>query len=141
MSGESYVLLIQPSGFVGAQDEPCLNNGSCQITWNDFNCSCPADFSGRLCETRLWCVNRPCFHGAHCVDLPDGYECKSSLFHSFVKTLKLLELWWTFLTTIPSRFRGKTFNSPVESSFLLPSPQNFSYFHRFDRCHVSGQCS
>lgn len=81
-SGEIRVLLIHPSGFLGVQDEPCLNNGSCQITWNDFNCFCPIDFTGRMCETRIWCVNEPCFDGARCVDLPDGFECKLSPYHT-----------------------------------------------------------
>uniref|UniRef100_A0A3Q2YVP4 Crumbs cell polarity complex component 2 n=1 Tax=Hippocampus comes TaxID=109280 RepID=A0A3Q2YVP4_HIPCM len=55
--------------------EPCVNGGKCQITWNDFKCDCPINFSGRLCERRLWCVENPCFEGGHCVDVWDGYEC------------------------------------------------------------------
>ncbi|XP_060928141.1 protein crumbs homolog 1-like [Limanda limanda] len=57
------------------KDEPCSNGGQCHITWNDFICDCSINFSGRLCETRLWCVDNPCFDGVDCVDLQDGYEC------------------------------------------------------------------
>uniref|UniRef100_A0A665VVX8 Crumbs cell polarity complex component 2b n=1 Tax=Echeneis naucrates TaxID=173247 RepID=A0A665VVX8_ECHNA len=57
------------------KDEPCFNDGRCQVTWNDFKCDCSINYSGRLCETQLWCIGNPCFDGARCVDLQDGYEC------------------------------------------------------------------
>ncbi|CAJ1068708.1 protein crumbs homolog 1-like [Xyrichtys novacula] len=57
------------------KEEPCLNGGQCQVTWNDFKCDCSIKYSGRLCETRLWCVDKPCIDGVRCVDLQDGYEC------------------------------------------------------------------
>ncbi|CAL8276588.1 unnamed protein product [Merluccius merluccius] len=55
--------------------EPCENKGSCAITFNDFTCSCPKHYTGKTCETRVWCVSGPCVNGGHCVDLSDGYEC------------------------------------------------------------------
>uniref|UniRef100_A0A3P8WML0 Protein crumbs homolog 1-like n=1 Tax=Cynoglossus semilaevis TaxID=244447 RepID=A0A3P8WML0_CYNSE len=55
--------------------EPCFNSGHCEVTWNDFRCHCSINFSGQLCETRLWCVDSPCADGTRCVDLHDGYEC------------------------------------------------------------------
>ncbi|XP_028828786.1 protein crumbs homolog 2a isoform X2 [Denticeps clupeoides] len=58
--------------------KPCLNGGECTVTWNDFVCSCQPNFTGKHCETRLWCVSNPCINGGHCVDLPDGYECISN---------------------------------------------------------------
>lgn len=39
-------------------------------------CSCPMNYSGKTCDTRVWCVSDPCVMGSQCVDLPDGYECK-----------------------------------------------------------------
>lgn len=62
--------------FVCVQGEPCFNSGHCEVTWNDFRCHCSINFSGQLCETRLWCVDSPCADGTRCVDLHDGYECK-----------------------------------------------------------------
>ncbi|XP_035234358.1 protein crumbs homolog 2-like [Anguilla anguilla] len=57
------------------QAEPCRNGGECSVVWNDFACRCPLNFTGRTCETRVWCVSDPCVMGGRCVDLPDGYEC------------------------------------------------------------------
>ncbi|XP_061590507.1 protein crumbs homolog 2-like [Cololabis saira] len=55
--------------------EPCQNGGECAVTFNDFTCTCPPEYVGKTCETRVWCVNEPCADGGLCVDLPDGYEC------------------------------------------------------------------
>ncbi|XP_030641426.1 protein crumbs homolog 2b [Chanos chanos] len=55
--------------------KPCLHGGECQVTWNDFVCLCPPGFTGKTCETRVWCVSDPCVMGSVCVDLWDGYEC------------------------------------------------------------------
>uniref|UniRef100_A0A3Q2QKD6 Protein crumbs homolog 2-like n=1 Tax=Fundulus heteroclitus TaxID=8078 RepID=A0A3Q2QKD6_FUNHE len=55
--------------------KPCQNGGGCSITFNDFICSCPEEYTGKTCQTRVWCVSNPCVHGGLCVDLPDGYEC------------------------------------------------------------------
>ncbi|XP_054630679.1 protein crumbs homolog 1-like [Dunckerocampus dactyliophorus] len=62
------------------KNEPCANGGECQITWNDFKCDCPIQFSGRLCQKRLWCVDNPCSGRGQCVDLWDGYECLTEAF-------------------------------------------------------------
>ncbi|KAF3848620.1 hypothetical protein F7725_015117 [Dissostichus mawsoni] len=56
------------------------NGGRCTITFNDFTCSCAEEYTGKTCETRVWCVSDPCVNGGHCVDLPDGYECKNLKF-------------------------------------------------------------
>ncbi|XP_048877479.1 protein crumbs homolog 2-like [Brienomyrus brachyistius] len=53
----------------------CRNNGLCLVTWNDFVCSCNENFTGKTCETRLWCAGMPCATGSRCVDMADGYEC------------------------------------------------------------------
>ncbi|XP_048844777.1 protein crumbs homolog 2-like [Brienomyrus brachyistius] len=53
----------------------CQNGGECMVTWNDFICVCPSNFTGRRCERLVWCSTDPCPLGSSCVDLDDGYEC------------------------------------------------------------------
>lgn len=73
-----FLVLIKICPFFPLQTEPCQNGGKCTITFNDFTCSCPDEYTGKTCETRVWCVSDPCVNGGQCVDLQDGYECKNS---------------------------------------------------------------
>ncbi|XP_039618646.1 protein crumbs homolog 1-like isoform X1 [Polypterus senegalus] len=57
---------------------PCDNGGRCNITWNDFVCSCPTNFTGLTCQTRVWCSSEPCPLHTVCVDIPGGFECISN---------------------------------------------------------------
>ncbi|KAM6985160.1 protein crumbs homolog 2a [Aplochiton taeniatus] len=61
------------------QAGPCLHKGVCHITWNDFSCSCSKEYTGKTCDTRVWCVGDPCVAGGQCVDLADGYECVTNV--------------------------------------------------------------
>ncbi|XP_048369306.1 protein crumbs homolog 2 isoform X1 [Sphaerodactylus townsendi] len=58
--------------------EPCFNGGHCTVTWNDFICSCTANFTGKSCEERVWCESEPCSQATTCVDVPSGYVCLSN---------------------------------------------------------------
>lgn len=69
---------------VDLQVEPCLNGGECKVTWNDFTCSCSRDFTGKTCETRVWCVSDPCVNGGRCLELLDGFECMLILNIQFI---------------------------------------------------------
>nr|XP_020649057.1 protein crumbs homolog 2 isoform X2 [Pogona vitticeps] len=60
------------------KSEPCLNGGHCTVTWNDFNCSCPSDFTGKHCEEKVWCKSEPCPQGTTCIDVLSGYVCLAS---------------------------------------------------------------
>ncbi|XP_044515688.1 protein crumbs homolog 2 [Gracilinanus agilis] len=55
--------------------EPCHNGGTCTVTWNDFICVCPPNFTGPTCAERLWCQDQPCPPPTTCVEVPNGYIC------------------------------------------------------------------
>ncbi|XP_037020032.2 protein crumbs homolog 2 isoform X1 [Artibeus jamaicensis] len=55
--------------------DPCLNGGTCLVTWNDFHCTCPANFTGPTCAQQLWCPGQPCVQPATCEEVPGGFVC------------------------------------------------------------------
>ncbi|XP_069869358.1 protein crumbs homolog 2 [Dipodomys merriami] len=55
--------------------DPCLNGGTCLVTWNDFNCTCPDNFTGPTCAQQRWCPSQPCLPPATCEEVPDGFVC------------------------------------------------------------------
>ncbi|XP_056361423.1 protein crumbs homolog 2 isoform X2 [Oenanthe melanoleuca] len=57
------------------KSEPCQNGGRCIVTWNDFHCSCPANFTGKFCEEKVWCESDPCPEATTCLDVVAGYVC------------------------------------------------------------------
>ncbi|NXL95158.1 CRUM1 protein, partial [Alectura lathami] len=66
------------------KSEPCQNGGRCVVTWNDFHCSCPANFTGKFCEERVWCESDPCPEATTCVDVLAGYVClANATFNSY----------------------------------------------------------
>ncbi|NXC48749.1 CRUM1 protein, partial [Penelope pileata] len=66
------------------KSEPCQNGGRCIVTWNDFHCSCPANFTGKFCEERVWCESDPCPEATTCVDVLAGYVClANATFNSY----------------------------------------------------------
>ncbi|XP_068104249.1 protein crumbs homolog 2 isoform X1 [Hyperolius riggenbachi] len=54
---------------------PCKNNGTCVVTWNEFTCTCSANFTGPTCEEPVWCHRSPCPANSTCQDIPGGYTC------------------------------------------------------------------
>ncbi|XP_063265940.1 protein crumbs homolog 2 isoform X1 [Prinia subflava] len=66
------------------KSEPCQNGGRCIVTWNDFHCSCPANFTGKFCEEKVWCESDPCSEATTCVDVVAGYVClANATFHGY----------------------------------------------------------
>uniref|UniRef100_G3U9Y6 Crumbs cell polarity complex component 2 n=1 Tax=Loxodonta africana TaxID=9785 RepID=G3U9Y6_LOXAF len=70
---------------------PCLNGGTCLVTWNDFHCTCRANFTGPTCAQQLWCPGQPCLPPATCEEVPDGFICVAET---------------TFLEGPPAEFSG-----------------------------------
>ncbi|XP_061055934.1 protein crumbs homolog 2 isoform X3 [Eubalaena glacialis] len=62
-------------GQIRAEPQPCLNGGTCLVSWNDFHCACPANFTGPTCAQQLWCPGQPCLPPATCEEVPDGFVC------------------------------------------------------------------
>ncbi|CAN7992735.1 unnamed protein product, partial [Ixodes hexagonus] len=59
-------------------DGPCRNGATCADVWNAFECVCPPDFRGRLCDELRPCVRHSCPNDSVCQDLLEGRECVSS---------------------------------------------------------------
>ncbi|KAM5331107.1 protein crumbs homolog 2 isoform 2-T3 [Glossophaga mutica] len=64
-----------PGRHVFLLPDPCLSGGTCLVTWNDFHCTCPANFTGPTCAQQLWCPGQPCVPPATCEEVPDGFVC------------------------------------------------------------------
>ncbi|NXP71101.1 CRUM1 protein, partial [Ramphastos sulfuratus] len=66
------------------KSESCQNGGRCIVTWNDFHCSCPENFTGKFCEERVWCESDPCPEATTCIDVLAGYVClANATFNSY----------------------------------------------------------
>ncbi|XP_075415171.1 protein crumbs homolog 2 [Tenrec ecaudatus] len=83
--------------------DPCLNGGTCLVTWNDFHCTCPANFTGPTCAQQLWCPGQPCLPPAMCEEVPDGFVCVAET---------------TFLEGPPAEFSGHNLSTTRTFSSL-----------------------
>ncbi|EDV24278.1 uncharacterized protein TRIADDRAFT_64025 [Trichoplax adhaerens] len=63
---------------------PCHSNTTCVNGTYSFNCMCPPQRTGKLCETEIdACKSNPCVNGT-CYNVANGYNC--SCLHSFTGT-------------------------------------------------------
>ncbi|XP_015905653.1 delta-like protein B [Parasteatoda tepidariorum] len=53
----------------------CKNGGSCISNPDGFLCSCPAGFTGALCEKVQTCDSSHCLKGGTCMTSSDGIHC------------------------------------------------------------------
>ncbi|XP_038063463.1 protein crumbs-like isoform X2 [Patiria miniata] len=75
MTTNSSVLINECQSDDTCADSPCENGGTCNVTWNDFECECPTGFGGKNCSDLTICATDPCPTGADCRDVPNGHEC------------------------------------------------------------------
>ncbi|KAK7895824.1 hypothetical protein WMY93_021149 [Mugilogobius chulae] len=108
--------------------KPCHNGGKCTISFNDFTCSCPEEYKGKTCETRVWCVSGPCVNGGHCVTFLMDMNVSVSFFFKYqgiaIFTLVLLMLFLsgvynaTFENNAVQYSAGGSLANPVSSIYL-----------------------
>ncbi|OWA49854.1 Protein crumbs [Hypsibius exemplaris] len=107
------------------RDGPCRNGGTCEVTWNDFRCTCPIAFRGRTCELSNFCLSNECPSShAQCKKVDDDYECRTSI--SFLDTSG-------YVTYVPTKssssfqrvsFRFRTRNTDAKNIFSLTSSRH-----------------
>ncbi|XP_039288666.1 protein crumbs isoform X2 [Nilaparvata lugens] len=69
-------------------DNPCLQGGTCRVTWNDFVCECTRGHKGKRCEEMELCELKRCPEGSVCRNVEaageasqggGGYECAANI--------------------------------------------------------------
>ena len=80
-AGQKFVLEEQTQLTMGecvlCYEQECQNQGECSQPSEQFECSCPAGFSGSLCEVNIdecFAPTAPCVHG-QCEDGVNNYTC------------------------------------------------------------------
>jgi protein crumbs len=64
------------------RDNPCLHNGECFNTWNDFGCTCERGYKGKQCQLIQFCELQNCPGNAICKNLDGGFDCITNVtFH------------------------------------------------------------
>lgn len=61
------------------QSSPCQNDATCNVTWNDYHCTCTFGFKGKNCDELEYCARNSCPYDSTCRNLMDGYECLANL--------------------------------------------------------------
>ncbi|XP_045483741.1 protein crumbs isoform X3 [Harmonia axyridis] len=77
------------------RSKPCLHDGRCEVTWNDYQCHCARGFKGKNCNELKFCEIETCPKGSDCKNLEDGFECIANA--SFDATSKPLRYSLTIL--------------------------------------------
>ncbi|XP_071747876.1 protein crumbs isoform X2 [Lepeophtheirus salmonis] len=94
------------------KENPCENGGICQVTWNDYHCSCPKGYRGRNCDEKEYCFWYKCPGNSTCKSLKDGHEClTNATFNGINSTVSftpsLEDNSLKSLNTILATFRSK----------------------------------
>ncbi|EEZ98818.2 protein crumbs [Tribolium castaneum] len=82
---------------------PCLHNGVCENTWNDYRCICTRGFKGKDCSDLEFCEIERCPKESVCKNLEDGSECvANATFDGKTPPLKYRLVTWPNSTKIVS---------------------------------------
>ena len=90
---------------------PCLNDGICQVTWNDYTCECQPGYKGANCSVIEYCYWNQCPEGSTCKTLVDGHECLSNATFNGINSNIVYESQLdsvNSIDTISATFRTKT---------------------------------
>lgn len=61
---------------LSCKSNPCLNNGTCMLSGNNFTCLCPRGYDPPLCDLRKnFCESNPCLNEGVCLNLSGGPKC------------------------------------------------------------------
>ena len=57
---------------------PCQGGATCKDVGANFECTCPVERTGQLCETWIphICDEKPCQNGGRCIRMGHAYRCE-----------------------------------------------------------------
>ncbi|HYQ14402.1 MAG TPA: fibrinogen-like YCDxxxxGGGW domain-containing protein, partial [Polyangiaceae bacterium] len=59
---------------------PCVNDGRCFASGNEYACVCPQGFQGKNCDLKLsFCAPNPCLNGGVCIDSLTAATCECAV--------------------------------------------------------------
>ncbi|XP_071948886.1 uncharacterized protein [Antedon mediterranea] len=104
---------------------PCTNNGTCSITFNDYECMCPRNFKGKNCSEETACSISGCPADTTCNDLDDGgIECVAVRTFEIYSSIQYVNnVTNTDLTTMSLQLRIRN-----QYALLLHSNNGDDYF-------------
>uniref|UniRef100_H2YSY6 EGF-like domain-containing protein n=1 Tax=Ciona savignyi TaxID=51511 RepID=H2YSY6_CIOSA len=120
-SASSNVLIGQISDPVcGSTNEssfvnPCHNGGHCEVTFNDYVCSCTEGWKGRNCDEPIFCKQVTCPGGLQCNDLPHGgFECVGpATFHQDTVAMYVIHPTAVLDDTLSLSIRTRSINASI----------------------------
>ena len=86
---------------------PCIHDGICHVTWNDYRCECQQGWIGRNCADKEYCFWNDCPGESTCVSLADGYECLTNATFDGITSSVVLR---------PENFPNSSYSSAVENT-------------------------
>nr|CAB3233619.1 protein crumbs [Phallusia mammillata] len=95
---------------------PCQNNGTCDVTFNDYVCNCTHEWRGRNCGEPIFCRQLQCPEGLTCVDLSNGgFECRApSTFNtSSMISYQITNNFTLNITRVSFKIRTRSVNASV----------------------------